>query len=79
LSNTEQDWIEKYRAALLASSRTTEPRFRSVVKAIARAVLARFRKIAVRKVPVQHTPAPTNISSGKKPASQRQRKKKKAS
>jgi len=79
LSNTEQDWIEKYRAALLASSRTGEPGFRSVVKAIAQAVVARFRKIADRQVPVPQTQPPTKISSARNPSSQRQRKKKKAS
>jgi hypothetical protein len=81
LSNTEQDWIEKYREAVLASSRTKESRFRSAVKAITQAVIAPLRKFTTRTAPIEQ-PAPsqpTRINSVKSPASQRQRKKKRAS
>jgi hypothetical protein len=81
LSNIEQEWIEKYREALLASSRTKESRFRRVVTAIARAVASPFRKAAVQtpSISQKQRQTPTKISSDKIPTSQPQRKKKKAS
>jgi len=75
LSNAEQDWIEKYRAALLASAQTKEPRFRSVVKAIFRALAWPLRKLSDRiaTVPTAHSPA-TKIGSSKDASSQPQKK-----
>jgi hypothetical protein len=84
LSNTDQEWIEKYREALLASNQTKESRIRSLGKALAKAVTSPFRKIANLAIaPSQSAPpkssTPTKITSAKQPVSQRQRKKKRAS
>jgi hypothetical protein len=79
LSDAEQEWIEKYRQALLASSRTKESRFGSIVKGIAEAAVLRLRKFLGREPAIQMPQPRTTIHSAKNPSSQRQRKKKRAS
>jgi hypothetical protein len=79
LSDPEQDWIEKYRQALLASSRTKKSRFGSIVKGIAEAAALRVRKLLGRRTTIQMPQPRTTVDSAKNPSSQRQRKKKKAS
>jgi hypothetical protein len=79
LSDAEQDWIEKYRQALLASSRTKKSRFGSIVKGIAESAVLRVRKFLGRGRAIQMPQPRTTIHSAKNPSSQRQRKKKRAS
>jgi hypothetical protein len=79
LSDAEQDWIEKYRQALLASGRTKESRFSRLVKGIAEAAVLRVRKFLGRKSAMQLAQPRTTVNSAKNPSSQRQRKKKRAS
>jgi hypothetical protein len=90
LSRAEQDWIEKYRAALHASARTEESRFKRVVRAIANVIISPFRKISGRpdiietpqsaKLPHpskrQSSTSKIKATSGKHRSSQPQRKRK---
>jgi hypothetical protein len=79
LRDPEQDWIEKYRQAVLASSRSKKSRFGSIVKGIAEAAVLRVRKLLGRRSAIQMAQPRITIPSAKNPSSQRQRKKKRAS